>query len=387
MIKKIFVITTEASADNLGAKLLSTFTKNKNIKFYGIGGSQLSRCKNFKKLFDINLFSIMGFIEVLKNIKTIKKNINSIKQSILKVEPDMILTIDGSSLAKHIVKWVRKTPSIQNIKCVHYVAPQVWAWGSMRAKIFAKIFDKILCFFNFETKYFLKYNSDLQCPVVGYAHLEEINGSSTEFFKKYPFAKGKKIITILPGSRKNEVQNIMTTYKAVIEQIYNRDKNTVFFLPTVDFLKKYIIDIIKSWNISYRPHIIDSEIDKYNLFASSYIAISTSGTVVSELSFFNVPTIVNYKFNYITYLLARIFVKIKFASLINILNNKMIQIELLQEKANEIDIYNCAMKLLQNESFYLIVKNKIKKGMRKFMTNNKLKPSEIAKNEIITLLG
>ena len=387
MIKKIFIITTEASADTLGARLLSTFEKNKNIKFYGVGGEHLSKCINFTKLFDIKLFSIMGFIEVLKNIRAIKKNINNIKLSILNIKPDMVLTIDGSSLAKHIVKWIKsnKNPQINKIKCIHYVAPQVWAWGEKRAKIFAKIFDKILCFFDFETKYFLKYNCNIKCPVVGYAHLEGISGNSQDFLKKYPIAEGKQIITILPGSRKNEVQNIMSTYKEVIRKIYKSNNNSIFFLPTVNFLKEYVTNIINSWDISYRPHLISSDTDKYNLFSSTYLAISTSGTVVSELSFFNVPTIVNYKFNYLTALLAKIFVKIKFASLINILNNKMIQIELLQDKANTTDILNCALEILQNPNKHNAMKEGIKKGMTKFMLKDKLTPSKKAYSEIMNL--
>lgn len=151
-----------------------------------------------------------------------------------------------------------------------------------------------------------------------------MHGNKKQFFKKYPEASDKLIITILPGSRKNEIKNIMEIYKKVAQQIYLHKKNVIFFLPVVSFLKNYVKDIISNWDKEYKPYIIDSDNDKYNLFNVTYLALSTSGTVVSELSFFNVPTIVSYKFNKLTALLAKIFVKIKFVSLINIINNKMI---------------------------------------------------------------
>ena len=390
MKKKVFIITSEASADLLGAKLLSIFKKHKSdIKFYGIGGEHLGKCKNFKKLFDIKLFSIMGFFEVLKNIRSLIKNINNIKKAIIEIKPDMIITIDGSSLAKNIVKWIRleKKLDFKCPICIHYVAPQVWAWRASRAEIFSKIFDKILCFFNFETKYFLKYNNKVKCPVIGYTPIENLNGNKQKFLKNFPNSANKKIITILPGSRKNEIYSIMETYRQVVEKIYDQNKNTIFFIPVVPFLKNDIVNIINNWNKSYRPYIINNNEDKYNLFAATYIALSISGTVVSELSYFNVPTIVSYKFNYFTALLARIFVKIKFASLINIINNKMIQTELLQEKANPDNIFKKCSELLTDKKKYMLAKQKIKNGMQKLIIKGGKKPSELAYNEIMTSLS
>ncbi len=391
-MRKIFIIATEASADMLGGKLLSAFAAHKSdVRFFGVGGDSMCRNKNFKKLFDIRLFSVMGLVEVLKNLRALTRSIAAIEQAIKTVKPYAILTIDGSSLAVRIVKKIKAQSKNGALgfacpKFIHYVAPQVWAWKESRAKTFANLFDKILCFFDFEPKYFTRQNAKIKCPVIGYAAIENLRGNKKEFLKKYPHARGKKIIAILPGSRKNEIDSILKTYWQVARKIHGENPDTIFFIPAVSFLKAKIAQATSAWDAPYRPTIIPSE-HRHDLFAATYMALSVSGTVVSEISFFGIPAIVSYKFNRLTAAIIRLFIKVKYASVINIVNDRMIQKELIQENATPEKIFSAAQKLLSDKTAYQKAKTEIKNGMKKFgALKSSDAPSEIAYKEIMISL-
>ncbi len=392
MKKKVFVITGEASGDMLASKLLRVFEqKNPDIEFYGVGGDALSNCSNFNKMFDIKLFSIMGFFEVIKNLRTLQRRMNDVIQTIVQMKPDLILSVDASSLSKYIVSKIRKYEAkgafYGHCNCVHYVAPQVWAWKEKRAKSFANLFDKILCFFDFEPKYFLKYNDKISCPVIGYTPMDGLKGNPEAFRVRHNISDDNIIISLLPGSRKNEVDSMLSTYKSVAKRLKDKYQNVVFVIPTISFLKDYIVEAVSKWDVDCRPLIIDGIQDRYDLFSASYIALSVSGTVVSELSFFNVPTIVNYRFNPFTMFLVKMFIKVKYASIFNIVNDRMIQTELLHEDANAEKIFKYADDLLKDKELYSLSKQEIAHGLKKFVLNAEKSPSELAYDELMQYLS
>jgi len=162
--KKIFIIAGEVSGDVLGAEIVRAAKMIGTMDFVGIGGESMLAA-GLKSLFPISDLSVMGFAEVIKKSRVLISRIRQTADAIIREKPDIVLTIDSPSFAVRVIKKVRKNLATLP-KFYHCVAPMVWAWGRNRAKKYAKIFDKLFCFFDFEVPYFAKFG--LKTEAVGY---------------------------------------------------------------------------------------------------------------------------------------------------------------------------------------------------------------------------
>ena len=323
---KIFIISGEVSGDVLGAKIMREMP---GVDFVGIGGQNMINA-GLKSLFPISDLAVMGVIEVLARARTLKSRIKQTIDAIIDEKPDIVLTIDSPGFAKAVVSGVKKQGINRKTKFYHVVAPQVWAWGEKRAKKYAKIFDKLYAFFDFEVPYFTKYG--LKTVAVGHPISEGLD--------KYKADKNSKdkIIALVPGSRMSEVKKLLPVFHKTVDMLVACGyKDYKFVIPTVETTDDYIRQDIKRWK--NKPEIIDAK-QRYNLYANAYIAIVASGTVSAELAIMHIPTIVVYKMNPVTIMLARMMLRIKWASLVNILMNKTIFPELLGRDANALSIMN-----------------------------------------------
>ena len=359
--KKIFIIATEVSADNLGKKIIASMP---DVNFVGIGGENMKK-EGLKTLFPISDLSVMGIFEVLLKIKTIKKRIFETVKAIEKEKPDLVLTIDGPSFAKQIIKRVKSKN--KNLKFFHVVAPQVWAWGEKRAEKYAKIFDKLYCFFDFEKKYFEKYG--LKTISVGHPIAENLKQRNEN-------TVDKSLITFIPGSRISEVKRLLPIFKELSYKL----KNKKIMIPVVETTKDYIEKFVSDWE--NKPTLINSE-DRYKIYNKTYIAIAASGTVSTELAILGVPSIIIYKMNFITEFLAKILLKVKYVSLINILLNKEIYPELLGKKLTDENILKEINKLSKKEIREKTIKE-LSKAENIWIKN--IKASDIISNDIISEL-
>lgn len=312
---KIFIIAGEVSGDVLGAKIMR---KMPGVHFVGVGGQYMSAA-GLKSLFPMSDLSVMGIFEVLAHAPTLTKRIKQTVSAIIKEKPDIVLTIDSPGFAKSVIKKVQKQGVLDTTRFYHVVAPQVWAWGASRASKYAKIFDKLYAFFDFEKPYFEQYG--LTTVAVGHPI-----SNGLDKYKKT--VKNEKIITFVPGSRMSEVKKLLPIFHKTIDKLGN---NYRFVIPTVETTDEYIRKNIQNWAI--KPDLVSSN-ERYNLYANTYIAVVASGTVSAELAIMHIPTIVVYKMNPLTMLLAHLLVRVKWASLVNILMNKTVFPELLGGKAN-----------------------------------------------------
>ena len=343
MATNIYIIAGEASGDILGANLLNDILKqNPHITFTGIGGEEMSKIKNFKSLFNIMDISVMGFIEVLQNFKTIKKRFNETITDIIKHKPKIVITIDSPSFNIRVVKKVKKY--LPTTKFIHYVAPQVWAWKEKRAKKIAKIFDALLCLFPFEPPYFEKYG--LKSFVVGHPTVTEIYAKTTGFSEKKD-KKNTLTLSFLAGSRKQVIKKLLPIYKETIEILNEKYKNLKFFFPTTISLLPFLKTKISNWKI--KPTLITGKENRFKLFANTDIAISVAGTSIFELALFSVPTIACYKMNPISFFLAKHFVKIKTISLPNIITKQNFIPELIQNNLTPENIITEIEKLITDK--------------------------------------
>lgn len=335
---KIFIIAGEVSGDVLGARIIREMP---NVEFIGIGGENM-QAAGLKSIFPMSDLSVMGVIEVLGHARTLTNRIKQTVNAILQEKPDYVLTIDSPGFAKSVVNAVRKSSDgqllIQNgLKFHHFVAPQVWAWRAGRAKKYAKTFDKLYAFFDFEVPYFTKYGLDT--VAVGHPIADGLIGKYN-----HELTKGtEKIITLVPGSRMSEVKKLMPIMRVVAETLVrNGYQGYKFIIPTVETTAEYVRRHIKKWSV--QPELVPSD-QRYNIYAKTYIAIVASGTVSAELAMLHVPTIVVYKMNAITSWLIRRVIRIKWVSLVNILLNRGVYPEFLGDEATAENVLNAVQQL------------------------------------------
>ncbi len=377
---KVYLIATEPSGDVIGSNLIKSLKKAKKnkVQIFGIGGTKMIASGLTKSLFPIKELSIFGIFEIIPKIYKVFSLLKRTEKDLIRVKPNVLVTIDSPDFNFRVLK--RISNKMPLTKKIHYVAPTVWAWRSGRAKYLSKYINKLLTILPFESKYFTKYN--LKTKFVGHPIYEIRKGkkiNKKNLHIKYKIKKGCKIISFLPGSRVSEIRKSIPVLIETINLIKNRSNFNVHILFYIlPHLKKYFNKY--KFNFSYS---LVYETDKYDAFKISNAAISTSGTVALELSYFNIPTIVIYKLNFFSYLIAKIFVKIKHANLLNILEKKYIIPEFLQYKCRPELIANEILKLLNNNSYANKQLDECKKSLLKLKINNKL-PSVNAVNEIIS---
>ncbi len=343
---KIYLIAGEPSGDLLGARVMRAFKEqSKNeTSFYGVGGETMEQ-EGLTSLFDIKDLAVMGFVEVLPSIPKILKHLQEIIDDIQKIKPDIIMTIDSFSFSIRVHQRLIKEGI--TIPHVHCVAPQVWAWKKGRAKTLGRYVDRLFCLLPYEPDYFTPHG--LKADFVGHPVIEggADKGNGNHFRQKYNIPETAKVLCVLPGSRKNEIKYLLPIFKTSVEEINNQISDLYVVLPTVstvaDKLKNYFTD----WNV---PHIIvQGEKERYDAFAASNVAIAASGTVSLELALAKVPHLIAYKVSPLTGYLAKRLLKIKYVNLINLLADKEIISELLQENCTVDNIVKETLSLLNGK--------------------------------------
>lgn len=337
---KIFVIAGEVSGDVLGGRIMSEI---QDAEFVGIGGENMQMA-GLKSLFPMSDLSVMGIVEVLAHAKTLTARIKQTVDAVLSEKPDVVLSIDAPGFAKSVIKKVRKSEQGKKLidaglRFQHVVAPQVWAWRSGRAKKYARIFDKLYAFFDFEVPYFTKYG--LNTVAVGHPIADAIIGKY-----KTNVADDKnseKIITLVPGSRMSEVKKLMPLMRDVVDMLCrNGYMGYKFVIPVVETTADYVRAEVAKWRV--KPDLVPAT-DRYAVYAKTYIAIVASGTVSAELAMMHIPTIVVYKMNPITMWIGRRIINVKWVSLVNILLNRTVYPEFLGDAATAENVVNAVQYL------------------------------------------
>jgi lipid-A-disaccharide synthase len=335
--KKIFIITGESSGDKMASLIIKKLKeKNLDIRFLAIGGENI-KAEQIDCIFDIKDIAYMGLIDVLKNLFLIKEKINLTLKKILEFNPDVIFSVDSPDFSFRIINNIKKINN--KIKTIHLVAPQVWAWRESRKKILYKFIDHLLLLFPFEKKYFEGF---IRNSFVGHPFFD---------FSVFKISKvedkDKKYFTLCPGSRNSELKTFMPIFIEVIKKI-NLNNNFIFHIPTSENNKHLINDYLQMSKID-NFIITTNEKEKNFYIRDSILTVSKSGTITLDICKNQCPLIVVYKTSWLNYLLIKPFVKTKFGNIINIIAQKEIIPELIQEKCNSNEIYNKAKEFIDNE--------------------------------------
>jgi len=340
-MKKIFILTGEPSGDKLASKVIAKLQKNNpNIEYSCVGGTYLNSL-GIKSIFDLKEITYIGFTSVLLNIFKIKNRINKTVEEIIKFNPDILFSVDSPDFTLRVAQKVKQLNN--KIITVHYVAPQVWVWREGRVKKFKKFLDHILLLFDFEKKYFDKEN--IPNTFVGHPLLEQeiknkINISSL-------VSNDKKIISLFCGSRSSEVNLLLPILIDFIQMMNAKFDKFTFIFHATDENKNLIKEKINNTNVK-NVEVISEENIKRQLLDKSIFAVSKSGTVSLEICNAKVPSIIIYKMNFLNFLIVKMLVKIKYANIINIINDKEIIPELIQKECNAREIYNSVVYFLKN---------------------------------------
>ena len=325
--KTIFIIAGEVSGDVLGANIMREL---RGVNFVGIGGQNMCGA-GLKSIFPMSDLAVMGITEVLANARTLTRRINETIQKIIDIKPDLILTIDSPGFARSVISGLKKSNAGQDLirnglKFYHVVAPQVWAWRPGRAKKYAKTFDKLYAFFEFEVPYFTQHG--LETIAVGHPIADNIMGKYS--VKK---SRGKKIVALMPGSRLSEVKKLMPVFRKFVEMVGDKYK---FVIPTVETTDAFVRNAVANWSV--QPDIISAN-NRYNLYEKTFVAVAASGTVSAELAMMGVPAIIVYRMNWLTTMIGKALVHTKWVSLVNVLLQRSVYPELLGASASAKNIF------------------------------------------------
>ena len=370
-MKKIFILTGEPSGDKLAAEAIKELKKNKNdIEYLSVGGQHLNSI-GIKSIYDQKDITYIAFTDILLNIFKIKRKINETVKKILDFNPDILFSVDSPDFTLRVSKIIKlKKP---NIKTVHFIAPKVWAWREGRVKKMKSYLDHILLLFNFEKKYFDK--EKLKNTFVGHPILDNLNNEKIEIKE---LLKGK-IISIFPGSRLSELKSHVPILIDFIKKMNEEKINYNYIFHATQDSKEYLSKVIKKNNLE-NVDLISNENIKIATIKKSIFAIVKSGTVSLEVCKYGVPSIIIYKMNFLNFFIAKLFLKIKYANMINIINNKEIIPELLQNECSSDEIYKTVNYLLKKPE---LIKQQLKQVNKTVM---ELKSTTSSSNEVSNVL-
>ena len=340
-MKKIFIVTGEPSGDKLAATVISKLKiSDPDIEYSCVGGAHLNSL-GIKSIFELKEITYIGFTSVFLNIFKIRNRINKTVKEVIKFDPDILFTVDSPDFTLRVANRVKKINA--NIKTIHYVAPQVWVWRKGRVKKFKRFLDHILLLFNFEKDYFDKEN--ILNTFVGHPLLEKKDKNKTDLSNI--ISTDKKIISLFAGSRVSETDLLLPVLFDFINMMNKKFQDYLFVFHATEENKILISKKLKILNLNNTEVISDENI-KSKILSNSIFAVSKSGTISLEICNAKVPSIIIYKMNFFNFMIVKFLVKIKYANIINIINNKEIIPELIQGECNAKEIYKSVVFFLNN---------------------------------------
>ena len=331
---KYYIIAGEASGDLHGSNLIKELKKLDNSSHFRCwGGDLMSResddlVKHFKD------YSHMGFFEVFINLKKILNNLSFCKKDIKKYNPDVIIYVDFPGFNLRIAKWAKKN----KFKNHFYISPQIWAWKQNRIKTIRKVIDQMYVILPFEKKFYSSVNFNVH--YVGHPLLDVIKTNKNEALDLVQ----EKIIALLPGSRDQEIKKILPEMINIIKNF----KNYSFYICAAPSQKKSTyLKYIKGKNIE-KVKIVENQ--TYEILSKSSAALVTSGTATLETALFKIPQVVCYKSSWISIMIGRFLLRnLKYISLVNLILDKEVVKELIQENLNEKNLTSELKNILEGD--------------------------------------
>ena len=313
----------------------------KEIHFSGIGGPRMQK-KNVKLLYDISQVNFIGFSSVIRNIKKIKSILDNCISQVKKTEPEAVILVDYPGFNLKLITGIRK---FYNGKIIYYISPQLWAWHKSRIKIIKKYVDLMIVVFPFEVDFYEK--EDIKAKYAGHPLVKRIDS----FLASNKRTAGKKInISILPGSRKDEIERMLPVLVKTADLFDSEFDCNINFIcsPNYDisYFKKFLKD--KNYNLIHDNQ--DSDLN-YKTILDSDLVITKSGTSTMECALIGTPFCVVYKTGELNYSIGKRLVKVDHIAMVNILLGKRAVAEFLQNEMTPDNIFNEGKKILSDKKY------------------------------------
>ncbi len=339
--KHLIVIAGEASGDMRAAELVNAIKSlSPDVSFSGVGGECMQKAG--VKLFEnITSLAVIGIVEVLKNLGTIKKVFEQVLLEVDNKKPDAVILVDYPGFNLRLAAELKK----RSIKVIYYISPQVWAWREGRIAKIKKIVDRMIVLFPFEKELYARH--DMKVDYVGHPLVDEIKiqQSPTDVLKSIGLEpQGATTIGLMPGSRAKEVDRHLPAMLQAAQKLYTKDNRRQFLLLKASTIQKETLS-------SYIPTGLPVKIfegNPYDGINAMHGAIVASGTATLETALLNKPMVVIYKTSWITYAIAKAVIKIPYIGLVNVVAGKKIVPELIQNDCNSENIANTVEKILND---------------------------------------
>lgn len=367
----IALLAGEASGDTLGSGLISELKKRvSNIRFTGIGGKKM-QSQGMHSLEPMNTLSVMGFTDVIRRYRKLKKLQNSIIEYYIENKPDVFIGIDAPDFNLPIEKALKEV----GIKTIHYVSPKVWAWRKERVELIRQAVDKLLCVFPFELDFFKPY--DIDARYIGHPLADSIPmvPKTNEARQLLGIPENATVLTMLPGSRLNEITRMGAIFLKAADKLSRKIDSLVVVIPVVSAAAKEKIKQLVNKGI-LNCEVIMTE-DSHAALVSASLVLSKLGTSTLEAMLFKKPMVTAYKTSWLNYYLFKSLVSIQYGALPNIIANMPVVPELIQQDVTPSCLSLALQKVLIEEEcsrlrVFANIHQQLRKGANKLAANEVL---------------
>jgi len=322
----LYLVAGEPSGDLLGARLMAALRRaDPAIEFAGVGGPRMAE-QGLESLFPYGELALMGLAEVLPALSRILRRLKETREDILARRPAGLVTIDVPGFTLRLAAQVRG----HGFPVIHYVAPQVWAWRQSRVKKIARRIDHLLLLLPFERDFFARHG--IAASFVGHPVIESgaDQGEAARFRAAHGIEPHRRVLMVLPGSRRGEVERLMPAFGETLRLLCAERPDLAPVVPTVPHVAPLVRARSDAWPVP--PLILERPEEKPDAYAAAAAALTKSGTSTLELAIAGVPMAVAYRVNAVTAMIARRLIKVRFASLVNLLAEREVVPEFIQEQ-------------------------------------------------------
>ncbi len=343
----IYLIAGEPSGDLLGARLMAGLKEltGGQVRFAGIGGANM-RAEGLEPLFPMADLTVMGLVEVLPRLPLIMKRLRQTMDHIASLSPDALVTIDSWGFTGRIqTQCQQRLPDLPRI---HYVAPMVWAWKPQRAAKLARVLDLLMTLLPFEPPWFEK--EGLRTVHVGHPVIEGQagQGDANGFRRRHGLAEDRPLLVVLPGSRRSETAMLLPIFRDAVAILAKTHPQLQVVVPTVETVADHVRAQVRHWALP--AMVVEGAEEKYAAFAAGTAALAASGTVALELAMAGLPAAIAYRVSAVTAFIARKFMgfRIKWATLVNMVLDRSVMEEFLQEDCQSAALAAAITRLLDD---------------------------------------
>jgi lipid-A-disaccharide synthase len=334
---KYYIIAGEASGDLHASRLIRAIRENDSHAVFRAWGGDLMQEEGAEIVKHYRELAFMGFIEVIRNLPTILGNMGICKKDMIAFNPDVVVFVDYPGFNIPMARFAKH----HKFKTVYYISPQVWAWKEKRVKILRKVIDRMIVILPFEKAFYQKWN--YETAYVGHPLIEIIDGFNEvnekgKVKEELGIAQDKTVIALLPGSRIQEIKKKLP----IMLEATKYFKNQLFVVAQATSLSD---ELINSYTASY-PNVKIIKGETYKILSIADAAVVTSGTATLETALFQVPEVVCYKSSSISYAIGKRLIKVPYISLVNLIMNKPVVDELIQDELTPENIKSSLEKII-----------------------------------------